>query len=742
MTSSQTLRVLSLALTLTLPAVSATAGTGIIHSPAGTVHSQAEAIHSPTSPIHSPAGTVHSPMGTATMEILPTGGDFHRIVADLRVVTSGGEEALLEGIVGTGYMISDVGLVVVIATDHPRHIPSRITLYNLEGQIVGEESRHALTDAALSSDGTRLACRTREGVLLLDLRTKDALMHRNIAPFAAGPNGLLAGADPDQPGRILFFENGRPVGEVQSDAPPRRLAFRANGSSLFILYNDTLIRCDLPSLDRTVIHRAATNEELWDLAVEGAYLRIVTREREGERLAGGQILLDSGGTILARETEAERILPRRSLSAAATRGTIPWPLEPNEQHPVGNTYGEYQNYGTPYLHPGHDIMGDPNQPVFAVADGVVKAVLTTSGEWHWRVATGEPGSGTSRGYLYAHIDEPTIAVSVGDVVVTGQYLGDLVPWPIYDFTHLHFAEIEDTGPQWFGDWLCSGNAHIYTENQTETEPPVFEQAIESGLFAFCDNQSSNYQDPNSLTGEVDIIVRVGDRIASDWLCTVQELRYTIYPVGLPEYPVVDDKLSVRFDMALDTYQGGPIDPFLVELLYKQDETCQTYGDYERREFYHIITNSSGDGVYEESDLWEAWDTTLLPDGEYIVRVTAYDVAGNATTDAMTVRTANGNPSSTEESDRFSAQLALQPNPAPGRAVISWSVPGSGPVGIDLYDPAGRRVRSLPLCGDAGVSGSILWDGRDDGGRLLPAGVYLVRMSDPGGVKAAKLQLLR
>jgi len=373
---------------------------------------------------------------------------------------------------------------------------------------------------------------------------------------------------------------------------------------------------------------------------------------------------------------------------------------------------------------------------------VRRPVLTTSGQWHWRIAVGEPGSGTTRGYLYAHIDEPTIAVSVGDAVVTGQYLGNLVPWPIYSFTHLHFAEIEDTGAQWFGDWLCSGNAHLYTENQTETEPPVFEQAIESGLFAFCDNQSSNYQDPNSLTGEVDIIVRVGDRIASNWLCTVQELRYTIYPAGLPWHPVVDDKLSVRFDMALDTYQGGPIDPFLVELLYKRDETCRTYGDYERREFYHIITNSNGDDVYDESDLWEAWDTTLLPDGDYVVRVKAYDVAGNATTDSMTVRTANGNPSSIEEAAGISGGLALKPNPALGRAMISWAVAGSGPVRIDVYGLTGRRIRSLPIGGDARASGSILWDGRDDGGRPVPAGVYLVRMFRPGGVEAAKLQILR
>jgi hypothetical protein len=38
--------------------------------------------------------------------------------------------------------------------------------------------------------------------------------------------------------------------------------------------------------------------------------------------------------------------------------TIPWPFEPADSaQPLGNSYGEYQYYGgTPYLHPGIDIM--------------------------------------------------------------------------------------------------------------------------------------------------------------------------------------------------------------------------------------------------------------------------------------------------------------------------------------------------------------------------------------------------
>ncbi len=188
------------------------------------------------------------------------------------------------------------------------------------------------------------------------------------------------------------------------------------------------------------------------------------------------------------------------------------------------------------------------------------------------------GSGTSEGYLYAHLDQASIAVSVGDQVAAGQYLGDLVEWPTHGFTHIHFARIEDSGTQWYGDWLCTGNPHLELDNLGETQIPVFEPTQGSQPFAFCDNETDNYQDPASLTGPVDIVVHVGDRIDGNWVCTVQSITYSIYPVGNPMAAVIKDKLAVDYDMPLDTYQSGPVDPFLVALLFQQDAVCQPDGD--------------------------------------------------------------------------------------------------------------------------------------------------------------------
>ncbi len=689
------------------------------------------------------SGWAVSPAGTYRMKVEVLGGDCHRIIADLHVIGPNGTEHRLAGIEGTAFLIADLGRVVVLTHDHPAHIPDRIEVFDFTGRRWIDEQVFAMSDAALSSDGLGLACRTRQGVLLLDLATGGKRLHPNLDPFAAGSAERLIGALPGE-SVLHIYEAGEPTLELALESRPRRLHLDAGGGELLVLSAEELKRFDLVAGPRSVVHRAKGDEELRDLAVEGKSIRVGLRIATPGRAQGGELIFDQHGALMERQVGEGRDLPpsiELGRVGDRTHVPIPWPIAPGEQNPVGNTYGEYQNYGSSYLHPGVDAMGDPGQPCYAVADGVVKAVLTTSGTWHWRVAVGGASGGTSEGYLYAHLDESSIAVNVGDAIVVGQYLGDLVEWPNNGFTHCHFARIEDSGTQWYGNWLCVDNPHPDFIGQSDPEAPVFEPAVGGDLLAFCANETSNYQDPGALHGEVDIIAHVGDRILTNWVCAVQELRYTIYRAGLPGFPLVDDKQSVRFDMALDTYQGGPIDPFLVDLLYKEDGTCNTNGDYNSREFYHVLTNSDGDEIYEASDAAEAWDTSALGDGDYVIRVTAVDVAGNTSVDSMVVTTANGNPTAVDSPLGGQASLSFHPNPTRAGGTVSWAAARlSGSASIAVYDAGGRLVRTLGR--EFAEQGRLAWDGRDARGRELPAGVYLLRRSDTAGDQTVKVQLIR
>jgi len=716
--------------------------------------------------------------------------------ARIRIRESGRPAAGVFRVNGDGFYLAENGRLVVLDECPLPSIPSRVQVFEADGREVWSGNLLAPAAPSLSSDGLTFVAGVKDGTCVLDLErlTETRLPAHDV--FAAGPAGTWAAlrlADPtaSEGGTAEFSGHfGGATRTISLPDQPRRLALSRDGRSAYVIVRSpdrpgdatrhrageggTLYRIDL--LDGSIgeLLQAPEGCRLRDVRVEGDLVLVGLRRQEGRRWSGVKLVLDPQGNILEQDRSAHSVdvagsrggeasgapgvapdvAPGPGASAApgvepsswSERATIPWPLWPNSQHQVGNTYGEYQYYGgSPYPHPGFDVMGQAGQEAYAVAPGVVKAILTTSGSWHWRVAVGDQDiPGVSLGYLYAHIDEPTIPVDVGDPIVTGQWLGDLVSWPNDNFHHCHFTRIEDSGTTWDGNWLSVHNPHLDV-NHSETAAPVFEPARGSDLLAFCRNETSTYLSPNSLNGQVDIIAHVSDRILTTWECTVQELRYSIYPLGMPGAPLVDNKLSVFFDMDLDTYGSGQIDAMMVDLLYKQDGTCRTQGDYGAREFYHILTNSNGDEVYDESDFQQCWDTSTLPDIQWVVKVRAIDAAGNARADSMVVRTVNGNTSGFEEVSELGpgvAHITSSPNPSAGEVTFSWNSPVAGEARLSIFDAGGRLVaRPLPAT-PAGRTGQLLWNGRDLSGTPVPSGIYLYRWSMGGSERHGRIIVSR
>ena len=92
-----------------------------------------------------------------------------------------------------------------------------------------------------------------------------------------------------------------------------------------------------------------------------------------------------------------------------------------------------------------------------------------------------------------------------------------------------------------------------------------------------------------------------------------------------------------------------------------------------------------------------------------------------------------------------AQLALhpaRPNPFTGQTALHFDLPAGGRVSLDIYDVAGRHVRSL-------ASGTwppgfhvVQWNGASSDGRPLAAGVYFTRLVAPGGTLQRRVVMLR
>ena len=84
-------------------------------------------------------------------------------------------------------------------------------------------------------------------------------------------------------------------------------------------------------------------------------------------------------------------------------------------------------------------------------------------------------------------------------------------------------------------------------------------------------------------------------------------------------------------------------------------------------------------------------------------------------------------------------LTLAPNPTRGSTVLRWSADRRGPATVRVFDLRGRLLRALTA--DAGAREAI-WDGRDQDGQTVSAGVYFVAVAFEGRTEVARVTLLR
>ncbi len=83
-----------------------------------------------------------------------------------------------------------------------------------------------------------------------------------------------------------------------------------------------------------------------------------------------------------------------------------------------------------------------------------------------------------------------------------------------------------------------------------------------------------------------------------------------------------------------------------------------------------------------------------------------------------------------------------PNPFNSATLITYHLASPGPAKLVIYNVLGQPVRTL--VDEAGGAGTyhVRWDARDDGGALLSTGVYIARLSYPGGVHTQRLLYLK
>jgi sugar lactone lactonase YvrE len=304
------------------------------------------------------------------------------------------------------------------------------------------------------------------------------------------------------------------------------------------------------------------------------------------------------------------VLTPASLQIAS----LPWPVDgQHEWHELAATLGEARGSrggdGRERLHSGIDVKGDVGAIVRAVRDEVVRRPVS-AGPFdaineslrvgvlfyvHIRVGRTRRGTVIDEGRFRIVRDPDGHALRVRVKRGTRFRVGDPIG-TINRQAHVHL----NVGP-----YGAEVNPLAFALPEfADTEPPVI---VPNGV--------SIYDDAY-------------DRVNGN----APYRRLGVYAIG---YQVLDARFSPApgFEAPLETIEFDrlPPDAGAPALVYADRSGITAYGSRTTR-FRYIVT----DIVRHGDAAAGRWDATALPPGDYVVRVTARDLAGNATTQDLAV----------------------------------------------------------------------------------------------------------
>ncbi|MEO0189881.1 MAG: N-acetylmuramoyl-L-alanine amidase [candidate division WOR-3 bacterium] len=220
--------------------------------------------------------------------------------------------------------------------------------------------------------------------------------------------------------------------------------------------------------------------------------------------------------------------------------------------------------------------------------------------------------------------------------------------------------------------------------------------------------------------------------------TEQRTGYLIYGSGFEK--------SVDYDTVCLKYRIAGLDPnkiYLLGLVFYQDEFNGVWKqrvlidnsliktvDLPRRklmiERFFIDSGLYSDGVVEL-----AIDNQSFPKAVLSGFVVFEFSKENRQTSSLTE-------SRRDMTNGFS--IYTMPNPAKGNIQINYQLPVSGEIKLKIFSATGQIIRLISDQRPAGTY-SFVWDGRDNQGRIVPNGVYFVRLESGDKVKSDKIILL-
>jgi len=652
---------------------------------------------------------------------------------------------------GSDFAISNSGFVLFF--DHSKHFMGELKIYGYSkyGSHLFTKTFISADQFSFSENGNSFGVMASDNLHTIDLQTGEVIKYEKGSIFNLSEEGSLTAIVTES--KINIYSNNSLLNSIPLNIDfIRKVKLSASHNLAAVINKWNLVVYNLT--DGTVLFSEVLSGKLSfkdlkifeDKIVTGIHKKTVNESSGVLRIYNlqGNLLEEKEGESKLLTEKPEPFVKKQNQSGY---DPIPWPFAPfdsmrtiwnhYEQH-MGNGGGEWS-----YLHQGLDLITPIAEPTYAVEGGIVKLVLTLGGSAYWRIAICDTQiAGYSDGWLYAHLIESSIQFDVGDTVQIHDYLGDIIEWS-GNWGHIHFVEIRDSGLVWYyndNEWGINFNPMLALQPLPDTTAPVIEPVFGYSKFGICTNETSNYLTPDSLSGDVDIIVKVVDYAGdSQWQQPAFRTYYWIKSLSTGD-TILTRRMGHILNHTYPFYSGGNYEPYAI-VMYKRDNilTTSSWMDLERN-YYHVVTNSNGDSLLELSEKDLAFPTANYYDGDYRIYIEAFDEVGNYVIDSMDVTFKNGNPVSTDDNHQKLYTFNLEqnyPNPFNPTTTIRFTISDLRFTILKVYDVLGNEISTLVNEEKPAGSYEINFNAAN-----LPSGIYFYQLYAGSYSATKKMILLR
>lgn len=130
---------------------------------------------------------------------------------------------------------------------------------------------------------------------------------------------------------------------------------------------------------------------------------------------------------------------------------------------------------------------------------------------------------------------------------------------------------------------------------------------------------------------------------------------------------------------------------------------------------------------------------IMSAGDHLARAHAVDLAHTPLGNPVPFTTG---PSSTQDEQLALRTSSVYPNPFTSSTNISISATKAAPARVSIYNLKGQKVQDLPdITLSAGVN-QINWQAVDAAGKLLPSGIYLIKIVSEGESRLTRAMILK